>query len=371
MRVLYFTRGYTSHDHRFLEALGRTEHEVWFLRLAPDAPATEACPLPPGVREARAWEGDGDRFWRRLPGRVARLRALLADLRPDLVHAGPVPQVAFLAALAGARRLVSMSWGSDLLVEARRLPWRWTARYALARSTVFVCDCQTVRRAAHALGMPDERIVEFPWGVDLEHFSPGEADCLRRDLGIEEGAFVLLSTRAWEPLLGVEVLVEGFLRAAAREPRLHLVLLADGSLRGWVERRVEEAGLEDRVHRVGPVGYADLPRYHRAADLYVSASHSDGSSVSLMEAMACGRPALVSDIPGNREWVVPGVNGWWFRDGDPADLAEKILLAAGFGDLAALGARARRVAEARADWRRNFRRLLEAYDLARALEGGS
>ena len=69
------------------------------------------------------------------------------------------------------------------------------------------------------------------------------------------------------------------------------------------------------------------PGFYRSADLYLSASHSDGSSVSLMEALACGRPVLVSDIPGNREWIENSPAGWLFPDGDDAALAEGILKA--------------------------------------------
>ena len=82
---------------------------------------------------------------------------------------------------------------------------------------------------------------------------------------------------------------------------------------------VRESGLEDKVHFAGQVDYVDLPKYYRVAHLYLSASIVDGSSVSLLEAMSCGIPALVSDIPGNREWVVPGRNGWLFPTGDDKD----------------------------------------------------
>ncbi len=85
-------------------------------------------------------------------------------------------------------------------------------------------------------------------------------------------------------------------------------------------------GVLDRVHFGGQVGQKDLPRWYHMADLYISPSHVDGSSVSLMEALASGLPCLVSDIPGNREWIEDGVNGWLFRDGDVDDLAEKILV---------------------------------------------
>jgi glycosyltransferase involved in cell wall biosynthesis len=98
----------------------------------------------------------------------------------------------------------------------------------------------------------------------------------------------------------------------------------------------------------------------------VSASHSDGSSVSLLEAMACGKPVVVSGIPGNREWVTPEENGWLFPDGDAASLADRILHAAEqpAGRLSALGHGGRVVVEARADWSRNQRKLLEAYQRA-------
>jgi glycosyltransferase involved in cell wall biosynthesis len=82
--------------------------------------------------------------------------------------------------------------------------------------------------------------------------------------------------------------------------------------------------------------------------------------------MACGKPALVSDIPGNREWVKPGENGWWFRDGDEADLARAILEAVSArARLPEMGKAARCTAEQRADWEKNFPLLLEAYQWIR------
>ena len=82
-------------------------------------------------------------------------------------------------------------------------------------------------------------------------------------------------------------------------------------------------GVLDRVQFGGQVSQRDLPRWYHKADLYISPSHIDGSSVSLMEALACGLPALVSDIPANREWVSEGVNGWLFPDGNADILADR------------------------------------------------
>ena len=76
-----------------------------------------------------------------------------------------------------------------------------------------------------------------------------------------------------------------------------------------MRRILEQGDVLDRVHFGGQVGYDNLPLYYGASDLYLSASHSDGSSVSLMEALASGLPVLVSDIPGNREWISEGKTG--------------------------------------------------------------
>jgi glycosyltransferase involved in cell wall biosynthesis len=101
------------------------------------------------------------------------------------------------------------------------------------------------------------------------------------------------------------------------------------------------------------------------SDLYVSASHTDGSSISLIEALASGRPAIVSDIPGNREWIEPGVNGWWFNDGDEEDLSRAILAAVNQRhQFPEMSKAARGTAESRADWGKNFSYLLDAYQVA-------
>jgi glycosyltransferase involved in cell wall biosynthesis len=129
-------------------------------------------------------------------------------------------------------------------------------------------------------------------------------------------------------------------------------------------------GVLDRVHFGGQVTHSNLPRWYHMADIYISPSHVDGSSVSLMEALACGLPCLVSDISGNKEWIVEGENGWFFQDGDVYDLAEKISNAVkSRRSFKRIGESARKTAEQKADWAKNFGKLLEAYDKVISLQG--
>jgi L-malate glycosyltransferase len=366
VRILYFSHGFTPHDHRILSSLSAAEHEVHFLQLEISRQLDDR-PVPAAVKRVH-WQPEEGKagIWKMAALRAA-MKKILRDLKPDLVHAGPVQKSAYLTALAGFHPLVTMSWGSDLLVDAHasRVMNRMT-RFTLDRTDILVGDCEAVAREAQAFGFQPEDIVLFPWGVDLEHFKPGRAHAFRERLGWED-CFVLLSLRSWEPLYGVDELLKGFVSAARQNPDLRLLLLGGGSQAGLLRKILVDAGMLDRVHFGGRVNQNDLPRYYQAADLYISASHSDGSSVSLMEALACGLPVLVSAIPGNKEWVEEGIHGWFFPTGDSDAVCagiEKAYL--NRHHLDTIQHAARSLAEKRADWSKNFQRLLGAYQLALA-----
>jgi glycosyltransferase involved in cell wall biosynthesis len=102
----------------------------------------------------------------------------------------------------------------------------------------------------------------------------------------------------------------------------------------------------------------DLIKYYGAADVYVTPSHVDGSSVSLMEALACGLPTIASDIPANLEWVYHNDNGWIFPDNDIDALKETIL---NCHPTEKMTKSARATAERKADWQKNRQVLLDCY----------
>jgi glycosyltransferase involved in cell wall biosynthesis len=131
-----------------------------------------------------------------------------------------------------------MSWGYDLIFDARRSPlWAWATRYTLQRSAIMIGDCDAIRRLATSYGMHPERIVTFPWGIDLQHFHPGGRE--QKD----PGTFTLFSTRTWEPIYGVDVIAQAFVIAAQQRPELRLVMLGGGSQDGMLRRIFEQGGV--------------------------------------------------------------------------------------------------------------------------------
>jgi len=370
MRILYFSRDYTTHDHRFLSSLAETAHEVAFLQLERHGHALEDRPLPSEIRLIPWVGGQSPVTIRDGPKLVIGLRKVIREFKPDLIQAGPVQRCAFLAALSGYEPLVTMSWGYDLLHDVHQgRAWEWATRFTLNHSAAMVGDCATIRDLAIQYGMTAERIITFPWGANIQKYTPAPAanlPAVRERLGWDKDTFVLLSVRSWAPIYAVDDLAKAFVKAARKHPELRLSMLGNGPLAPTIRRIFQQGGVIDQVHFPGQVPQAKLPDFYRAADLYISTSHSDGTSISLLEALASGLPVLLSDIPGNKEWVrQPGEVGWLFRDGEVDSLMNGILQAVeNWAQLPMMARAARQLAEVRGDWTKNFPNLFKAYDIA-------
>jgi len=372
MKILYFSRNYTPHDYRFLSSLSKTEHEIFYLKLEANQRQTEDRSVPENVQQI-LWAGGQREFrWRDLPRLTFDLRRLIKEIKPDLIHAGPIQTCAFIATLSGFRPILAMSWGYDLVQDADKSAWmRWVTRYTLKRSAFFTSDANVSRDKAVAFGMNPEKTAIFPWGTDIEHFVPKKearekkkpASTNRKSKIENPKSVTLFCSRTWESIYGVDVLAKAFVKVASMNPDVNLLLLGGGSQGQHIRQILMKGGVLDRVQFGGQVGQRDLPRWYHMADIYISPSHVDGTSVTLLEALASGLPCLVSDIPGNKDWIEDDVNGWTFRDGDVDDLAEKILNAIkNRKSFKQISESARKTAEQKADWSKNFGKLLFAYE---------
>src|SRR5262249_29361169 len=113
-----------------------------------------------------------------------------------------------------------------------------------------------------------------------------------------ERAPIVLSTRSWEPVYGVDIAIQAFAQVRRKVPSARLVLAGDGSQSAKLKANLGRHGLTARVHLPGRISQSELSVYYQDADVYLSCSYSDGSSVSLMEALAAGLPVVATDISG-------------------------------------------------------------------------
>ena len=280
----------------------------------------------------------------------------VSDARPAdaPVLAGPLDTVA--RSLVGLPRpVIGLSWGYDLqqghskATSLDGLGW-------IKDLDGLVVDSPVTRDLAMSLGLPGERIALIPWGVDLKVFTPDGARMAAADHGFAPGSRVVLSLRTHDDLYRTHDIIEAFARAAAQKPELVLIMGGDGPLASEHRARVAHLGLADRVRFIGRVDEHELPALLRGADLYVTASETDGSSVTLMQAMACGTPIAASANAGNEWWIVEGETGHEFAVGDVAALAD---LMTNLSDPSALVAAALERVRKRGDWARNRLKLVE------------
>lgn len=166
-------------------------------------------------------------------------------------------------------------------------------------------------------------------GIDTRQFQPTRpSECVRKGMGIESDGIVVLvpaNLHARKRPLDVVRSAEVALR---RNPNFVYVMAGTGTERAEAERLCEEKGMTERFRFLGWVDYERMPELVNAADIVVMASDAEGMARSYLEAMACGRLLIASNIPPAREVVEDGVNGLLFRVGDYEHLAERTLEAA-------------------------------------------
>jgi teichuronic acid biosynthesis glycosyltransferase TuaC len=248
-------------------------------------------------------------------------RMIRAGLRFDLIDAHyfyPDGVAAALLARQLGKPLVITARGTDLnLIPRHALPRRmirWAASVADASITV----CQALKDVLLELDVPDEKIHVLRNGVDLELFRPLDREALRRSHGLSD--LVLLSVGHLIERKGHHLVIE-----AIRDlPHATLLIVGDGPERSALERLVARLGLPARVRFLGALPQDRLPELYSLADMLVLASSREGWANVLLEAMACGTPAVATRIWGTPEVVAEPAAGRLVEERSPAALARGI-----------------------------------------------
>jgi glycosyltransferase involved in cell wall biosynthesis len=198
---------------------------------------------------------------------------------------------------------------------------RWLAR----RTDRLLSVSPQVRRDLLDLGIgTPERSAVVPLGLELEPFLNGGAwGGLRRELGIEPAAPVVAIVARLVLIKAHEVFLEAASIVSRRRPDARFVVVGDGERRAELEALAERLGLGGAVHFLG--WRRDLPAIYRDVDVVALTSRNEGSPVSLIEAMAGGRPVVATGVGGVPDLVEHGVNGYLVEPDQPAALAEALL----------------------------------------------
>lgn len=356
LKIAYAHDGTSIYDTLFLEELIK-KHRVYLLTFnhrtvsVPKQVLTLQIhePLDTLTRSIDLFEGL--RMYLSFLLRAVLFKLALLRVKPQLVIGCLTMKYGFYSTLARFRPTILIVWGSDVLIGPKRsIFFRFLAKYSLSKADAVIVDSEVQKHAALQLGCSPEKIFKFPW-FDLTKVRVNTGrNQIRRRLGWQDNT-VIISARNHEPIYGVEHLLEAIPYIVKEAPKTRFLIVGKGSLTEKLKQRVDELKIKNYVEFTGSIQHQNLLDYVNAADINVSTSFSDGTSASLLEAMTLQIPSVVTDIPGNREWVIDNWSGLFVPVAKPVDLAEKIIsLVKDKEKRQRFGENARKTVEKRVDW---------------------
>jgi teichuronic acid biosynthesis glycosyltransferase TuaC len=235
-------------------------------------------------------------------------RVLRERFRFDLIDAHylyPDGVAAVMLAERLGKPAVITARGTDVnLIADFRLPRRWM-RWAADRAAGIVAVSEALRARLVDLGIAAGRIRVLRNGVDLDLFAPRDRDAARRELGLWMERPVVLAVGQLVAAKAFELVI----RAVAPVPKAILLIVGDGPEAAALRRLAEHTGVASRVRFLGAMPQERLPAVYNAADVLVLASSREGFPNVLLEALACGTPAIATTVGGTPEILASPVAG--------------------------------------------------------------
>ena len=356
MKLCFIADGRSIHSQRWVEHFGKS-HEVHLITY--DEPTRDLRGVTVHVIPSRF----GNLYLAFWPRHV-RIKRLIRDIDPDLVHAQFITKYGFHLPLGGRWPTVVSAWGDDILIlpPKSRLIHACTKRVLEGVDLVYAVSQDLRTHVVADFGISPDKVRHLPIGIDTAIFST-----VNRETETS-GPVVLFSNRGFFPVYDTRTLLAGFASARKVNPGLSLVLKGGGPEEDEMRRLVISLNLSGAVTFKKRSQYSDVPGDLQGADIFISTATSDGTPVSVLEAMSTELPCIATRVGGVPEWIVDGENGLLIPPGDPEALSRAILTLAADPLLRRrLGAKARETVREKGDWGRlmiqvedDYKRLIES-----------
>lgn len=323
LRLCFIADARSIHTVRWIRFFAERGHRVALV--SANVPGDDLridlhCPLSPsspirGTRIAR---------------NVLELRNFLRKFRPHVLHAHYINEAGWLGALSRFHPFVLTAWGSDVYIAPRvsrlaRILTPWTVR----KADYVTADSRDQVESLRRMGASVHRTAVVGWGIDFAEFSGRSGKSWRRRYGIGEDQVVILSPRQWITNSNVSLILEAFAQVRGQRPNVILILTNRGDTapvaRQHIETAIRTLGIADATVIVRDVPETELSELYAASDVTVSVCSSDGTPVSLLEAMASRSVVVAGDLASIREWVSDGHTGVLVTVGDVKGLAAQLV----------------------------------------------
>ncbi len=290
-----------------------------------------------------------------------RVRRLVSELQPDILHGLHLTSYGFLASLCESRpRLVSV-WGTDILEAPSWSPFHNAiTRYALAKADHITATGFRLANATLRYAPRSKPVTVTPYGVDTTRFHA--ARTAEREGGVVVGAVGRLSMEK-----GLDNLLRAVARLIDRSPSMRVILAGDGPERGRLTALASELGIDSHVEFRGQLTHSQVPAVLNELDIFVMPSRAEGFGVAALEASATELPIVATRVHGIPDVVSHGATGLLVPPRDVAALADAIERLASDSELrTTMGRAGRAFVEERYRWEDNRAQMERLYQHALA-----
>ncbi|MFO7525183.1 MAG: glycosyltransferase [Ignavibacteriaceae bacterium] len=293
------------------------------------------------------------------PYAVFKLKKIIREFRPDIVHAHYASSYGLLGALSGFHPFVLSIWGSDLF----RFPnysylHKSIIKLNLHKADKILATSKTLKLEAHKYTSKDVTVI--PFGIDTQLFRPNNVNSI-----FNSDNLVIGTIKALEINYGIEYLIKAFdiIRHNFPNISLKLLLVGSGTQRTNYEKLVNELGLSNYVHFTGFVNHEKIPDYQNMLDIYVAMSLQESFGVAILEACSCGTPVIVSDVGGLPGVVDHGITGYIVESQNVQALVDsltKLILDPVLRDT--MGRNGRQKVLREFDWKESVQKMISVYN---------
>lgn len=287
------------------------------------------------------------------------VRRLIRSMQADIVHAHYATSYALVGALTQFRPFVISVWGSDVF-EFPNLSFlhKKLLKYNLSKANRILSTSYVMARETEKY--TSKNVVVTPFGIDLDVFKKEQS---KRVL-FPHDTIVIGTIKCFEPVYGIDYLIDAFALLCDKHPQmsLRLLLVGDGTSLSVSKEKVAAMGLQAKVVFVGEVSFSEVAFYHNNIDIFAALSLQESFGVAVVEAGATETPVVVSDAGGLPEVVEDGVSGLVVpkANAHAAFLAmEKLVLDP--GARLAMGKKARERAARYYNWDFNVIQMIDIY----------
>lgn len=351
MKICYIADATSIHTQRWVDYFSKKGHDVHLISyLEPkfSLPGITLHIVPPAFNN----------LYLSFPFLHMKVRKIVMQLNPDIVHSHFITKFGFHGALLGFHPFFISAWGSDALVIPywSRLLFYFTKITLNKADIVYATSGDVEMKINSVFGVPHEKIRRIPFGVDTRLFSPAENK-------EHSGRIIVLSNRKFYPIYDIKTFIRAIKLSVEKNPALHFIIIGYGPEEASIHSFIDEMGVQGHVDFVGEIENYEMPGYLRSADIYVSTSLSDTTPVSVSEAMACELACIVTDVGGVKEVISDGENGFLVGTGDHEAIARRILeLSSDRQLLEKVGKKARQTIMEKLDWWALMEKANEDYE---------